>query len=127
MAKVTFELEDSFAARRDLAALQHDFEVVGGSLVVVFEDVDEQEALFIMIKASTSHGFRSSASKATQKAEPVKAPHEVAHEEALRLDAVRRAKAQKDAEARSAEGKLAPEPVKEEKKPVSAPKKAEGK
>jgi|SRR5690348_6874351 len=64
MASIRFELEDSEHVRRQLGALGSEFVAVPahkdedhGKIVVLFPDVLESEALFLVVKGVTGHGM----------------------------------------------------------------------
>lgn len=57
MASIRFELEDSEHVRRQLGALGSEFTKQSGKIVVLFPDVLEAEALFLVVKGVTGHGM----------------------------------------------------------------------
>lgn len=64
MASIRFELEDSEHVRRQLGALGAEFTAekdasghAKGKIVVLFPDVLEAEALFLVVKGVTGHGM----------------------------------------------------------------------
>lgn len=57
MASIRFELEDSEHVRRQLGALGSEFTKESGKIVVLFPDVLESEALFLVVKGVTGHGM----------------------------------------------------------------------
>lgn len=137
MASIRFELEDSEHVRRQLGALGSEFTKESGKIVVLFPDVLESEALFLVVKGVTGHGMVAALDNGRKEDAHAKASAEGHALESFERDSAKVVAAKTDshaprlskdeAEKRAVEDRTAPKHEAEAPAPKAANEKKEGK
>lgn len=144
MASIRFELEDSEHVRRQLGALGSEFTAekdasghAKGKVVVLFPDVLESEALFLVVKGVTGHGMVAALDNGRKEDAHAKASAEGHALESFERDSAKVVAAKTDshaprlskdeAEKRAVEDRTAPKHEAEAPAPKAANEKKEGK
>lgn len=143
MASIRFELEDSEHVRRQLGALGSEFTAekdasghAKGKIVVLFPDVLESEALFLVVKGVTGHGmvaaldngrFGHNAKDSTEGHALESYERDSAKVVAAKTDSHAPRLSKEEAEKRAVEDRTAPKHEAETPAPKAANEKKEGK